>query len=130
MSFPSISEAGRFLGLRPGHISSVIRKKQAHAGYYEFEYDEPMEPEHLEGERWKPFLTAQVSNMGRLKSSMGVISTPTPQNGHVHFHLQGKTFQLDRVIASVFGHKTASNFQDELWVDVDILHLQNETTID
>jgi hypothetical protein len=99
LSFPSISEAGRFFNLRPGHVSSAIRKNQRHAGYYEFRYDEPLEPEHLQGEVWKPFLTAHVSNLGRIKSKTGVISTP-----QIFFHLQHQKFKIDRVIASLFGH--------------------------
>ena len=100
LSFPSISEAGRFFNLRPGHVSSAIRKNQRHAGYYHFEYDEPLEPENLQGEVWKPFLTAMVSNLGRVRSKTGVVSTP-----ETFFHLQHQKFRIDRVIASVFDHE-------------------------
>ena len=48
-------------------------------GGYEFEFADPTEPDTLEGEEWRDTIgDAQVSSLGRFRSTMGVVSTPAP----------------------------------------------------
>ena len=104
VSYPSASAAARELELNVGNVSAVLNKKCKRAGDYEFEYDDPTEPPCLEGEVWKPFLTAEVSNMGRYKNCHGVVSTPTPKaDGYVYIGVDGKDYLIHRAIGVAFG---------------------------
>ena len=51
VAYSSVMEAARILGLNPGGISQACRKGWKVEGY-EFVYDEPTEPELLDGEVW------------------------------------------------------------------------------
>ena len=120
-SYPSAHAAARALQVKPGSIRAVISGKCKKTGGFEFEDDEPTEPPRLEGEVWKPFLTAQVSNMGRYKSCRGVVSTPTPHpNGYVPIGVDGKSYLIHRAIGVAFGLLTS--LDDEREID----HVDND----
>ena len=120
-SYPSAMAAARALRLHQSAISAVISGERKKTGGFEFEYDEPAEPARLEGEVWKPFLTAQVSNMGRYKNCRGVVSTPTPHpNGYVPIKVDGKKHYIHRAIGVVFGLLTG--LDDERQID----HMDND----
>ena len=115
VSYPSASAAARELELNVGSVSVVLNKKRKRAGDYEFEYDYPTEPPCLEGEVWKPFLTAQVSDMGRFKSCRGVVSTPTPKaGGYVYIGVDGKLYFIHRAIGVAFGLLTGMDDEREI----------------
>ena len=115
-SYPSANAAARALRLNPGSISAVISGKRKKTGGFEFEDDDPTEPARLEGEVWKPFLTAQVSNMGRYKNCHGVVSTPTPDaHGYVPITVDGKQYKIHRAIGVAFGLLTG--LDDERDID-------------
>ena len=70
---------------------------------------------------WKPFLTAQVSNMGRYKNCQGVVSTPTPNaHGYVPIKVDGKQYRIHRAIGVAFGLLTG--LDDERQID----HVDND----
>ena len=115
-SYPSAHAAARALRLHSGNIPAVISGKLKKTGGFEFEYDEPAEAPRLEGEVWKPFLTAQVSNMGRYKNCRGVVSTPTHDAyGYVPIGVDGKIYKIHRAIGVAFGLLTG--LDDERQID-------------
>ena len=115
-SYPSAHAAARALQLKQGSVRAVVSGRCKKTGGFEFEYDEPTEPGRLEGEVWKPFLTAQVSNMGRYKNYRGVVSTPTPHpNGYVPIGVDGKHYAIHRAIGVAFGLLTG--LDDERQID-------------
>jgi hypothetical protein len=65
--------------------------------------------DEIEGEIWAKVPesyggNAYVSNFGRYKSCVGVVTTPTPsKGGNVQIKIGGKTFYLHRVILEAFG---------------------------
>ena len=114
-SYPSAHAAARALQVDPGCIHAVISGKSKKTGGFEFEDDEPTEPARLEGEVWKPFLTAQVSNMGRYKNCRGVVSTPTPgADGYVPIGVDGKVYKIHRAIGVAFGLLTGLDDEREI----------------
>ena len=99
----------------------MLSGKYKKTGGFEFEYDEPTEAPRLEGEVWKPFLTAQVSNMGRYKNCHGVVSTPTPgAHGYVPIGVDGKQYRIHRAIGVAF--KLLTGLDDEREID----HVDND----
>ena len=104
VKYASASEAARVLKLDPGSISAVVHDKIKKTGGYEFVKAEANEPECLDGEVWKPFLTGHVSSMGRYKSCTGVVSTPSPKAcGYSSIGVDGKVYQTHRAIGVAFG---------------------------
>ena len=89
LRFESVLDAARKLGLKRGSISNCCNKKNGYksTGGYEFEFDEPNEPEQLPGEEWRRHdeTSAMVSSLGRVKfNSTGVVSRGyTQRNGYV-----------------------------------------------
>ncbi len=104
VKYASANEAARVLKLHPGHIRAVVAGKMKKTGGYEFVKAEANEPECLDGEEWKPFLTAHVSSMGRYKSYRGVVSTPSPAaSGYSNIGVDGKSYSTHRAIGVAFG---------------------------
>ena len=104
VKYASANEAARVLKLHPGHIRAVVAGKMKKTGGYEFVKAEANEPECLDGEVWKPFLTGHVSSMGRYKSCRGVVSTPSPAaNGYSRIQVDGKRYLIHRAIGVAFG---------------------------
>ena len=104
VKYASASEAARVLKLDSGHIREVVAGKRKKTGGYEFVKAEANEPESLDGEVWKPFLTGHVSSMGRYKSCRGVVSTPSPAaNGYSRIQVDGKRYLIHRAIGVAFG---------------------------
>ena len=92
------------LKLDPGSISAVVAGKIKKTGGYEFVKAEANEPECLDGEVWKPFLTGHVSSMGRYKNCRGVVSTPSPRkDGYSYIGVDGKHYKTHRAIGVAFG---------------------------
>jgi hypothetical protein len=115
VSYPSAKAAARELELNHGNVTKVLLKKLNQTGGYEFEYDDPAEPPCLEGEVWKPFLTAEVSDMGRYKSCRGVVSTPTPAaDGYVYIGVDFKRYRIHRAIGVAFGLLTDLDDEHEI----------------
>ena len=85
VTYPSMMEAARVLGLRSGNISAVCSGKVKRAGNYTFRF---VEDEDLEGEIWKPIPQAlfpgkkvkgmMASNKGRILTKCGVKTYGTP----------------------------------------------------
>jgi hypothetical protein len=101
--YPSTSEAARTLGLRSGSISACCGGKRKRAGEYEFKRAEANEEAVLPGEVFKPYETAWVSNFGRYRNHLGVISTPKPKtSGYVEIMINGKSHKIHRVMAVTF----------------------------
>ena len=104
VKYASASEAARVLKLDSGHIREVVAGKRKKTGGYEFVKAEANEPESLDGEVWKPFLTGYVSSMGRYKGCTGVVSTPSPAaNGYSSIGVDGKGYKTHRAIGVAFG---------------------------
>ena len=104
VKYASANEAARVLKLHPGHIRAVVAGKMKKTGGYEFVKAEANEPESLDSEEWKPFLTAHVSSMGRYKSCTGVVSTPSPkEDGYSCIKVDGKGYKTHRAIGVAFG---------------------------
>lgn len=102
------SEAARILQVNVGQISVCCAKaKYANqTGGYEFEWDEPTEPNLLKGEEWRNVSDkgAAVSSHGRYRNIYGVVSTPTVgKAGYVNIKFDGKCQKIHRVIATAFG---------------------------
>lgn len=81
--FPSMQEAARTLKLHPGALRACCRGQRSSAGGYEIRHAIPSEPALLPGENWHAALhpiggyrlsTWEVSSMGRVKTSRGIIS--------------------------------------------------------
>ena len=90
------TDASEQLGIDRANISQACRKGYK-AGGYEFEFDEPNEPPLLPGEEWRDVegTSAAVSSFGRFRSTMGVISTPSPSaDGYVYVTINGKKYLL------------------------------------
>ena len=110
--YSSVMGAARSLGLQSGSISKCCGGKRKRAGEYEFKWAEANEV--LPGEVFKPYETAWVSNFGRYRNHLGVISTPKPcTSGYVEIGINGKTHRLHRVIAVAFGLPRKDD-QDEI----------------
>ena len=104
VKYASTIEAARVLKLSPANIRAVVAGKAKKTCSYEFVKAEPNEPECLDGEVWRPFLTAHVSSMGRYKSCTGVVSTPSPKAcGYSSIGVDGKVYQTHRAIGVAFG---------------------------
>ncbi|MAT09473.1 MAG: hypothetical protein CMM02_00555 [Rhodopirellula sp.] len=104
VKYASAREAARVLKLDSGSISAVVAGKRNKTGGYEFVKAEANEPESLDGEEWKPFLTGHVSSMGRYKSCRGVVSTPSPAaSGYSCIGVDGKLYKTHRAIGAAFG---------------------------
>ena len=57
----------------------------------------------LPGEVFRPYETAWVSNFGRYRNHLGVISTPQPQpSGYVRIKINSKKHYIHRVMAVTF----------------------------
>lgn len=101
------SEAARILKVSVGRVSACCAKAKdaKQTGGYEFEWDEPTEPNVLEGEEWRKVSNygAAVSSFGRYRNIYGVTSTPSPgKNGYVTIRFDGKSHKIHRVIATAF----------------------------
>ena len=104
VKYASANEAARVLKLNSGSISAVAAGKIKKTGGYEFVKAEANEPECLDGEEWKSFLTGHVSSMGRYKSCRGVVSTPSPrEDGYSSIRVDGKSHLTHRAIGVAFG---------------------------
>jgi hypothetical protein len=103
-------EAARVLGLHRGNISKACREgggvvgKRGQPDYkFSFEFAEPTEPDLLEGEEWKPWASAFVSNKGRFRDSNGIVKTPSPAaGGYCPVQIDVKTLSLDVLVANLF----------------------------
>jgi len=104
ISYPSVRDAGDSLGLNYGNISQCCHGKQSTAGGYEFKFDIPIEVPVLDGEEWREAHDgAAVSSFGRLSSTFGVVSTPTPMSsGYVGVKIRGKAYLMHRIVAQAF----------------------------
>ena len=103
--YPSFSEAARALGLNQGNISACCARKQSQTGGFEFEFSTPSEPDVLNGEEWRNVegTHAEVSSLGRFRSTRGVVTTPSPQSsGYVEVAIDGKGHKIHRLIAIAF----------------------------
>ena len=104
VKYASTIEAARVLKLSPANIRAVVAGKAKKTCSYEFVKAEPNEPECLDGEVWRPFLTAHVSSMGRYKGCRGVVSTPSPKaDGYSYIKVDGKMYRTHRAIGVAFG---------------------------
>jgi plasmid maintenance system antidote protein VapI len=101
--YPSTMEAARALGLDQGNISACCLGKRKRTGEYEFKWAEANEEAVLPGEVFKPYETAWVSNLGRYRNHLGVITTPKPRtSGYVCISINGKSHYIHRVMAVAF----------------------------
>ena len=103
--YASCSAAARELGVHPGSVSLCCLRKRNHTGGFEFEFAAQAEPELLEGEEWRNVQgsDAEVSSLGRFRSTFGVITKPTPKRtGYVRVRIEGKILGLHRLIAIAF----------------------------
>ncbi|MAT11014.1 MAG: hypothetical protein CMM02_08395 [Rhodopirellula sp.] len=116
VKYASASEAARVLKLKSGNISAVVAGKVKKTGGYEFVKADANEPECLDGEEWKPFLTGYVSSMGRYKSCRGVVLTPSPAaSGYSRIGVDGKVYLTHRAIGVAFG--ILNGMDDPLQID-------------
>jgi hypothetical protein len=112
--YPSVNEAARALELKSGSISSCCGGKRKRTGEYEFKWAEADEEAVLPGEVWRPYETAWVSNLGRYRNYLGVISTPKPQSsGYVQIRINGKHRLMHCIMAVAFGLPRRDD-QDEI----------------
>lgn len=104
VSYPSVIGASRTLGLHLCSVSACCNGKQRTTGGYEFKFDRPTEVPVLDGEEWREVHGgAAVSSLGRLRSTLGIVSTPTPKrDGYVHVIIQQKTYFMHRLVAQAF----------------------------
>ena len=103
--FASVREAARVHGLPQGHVSACCWHKIKQTGGFEFKFGSPTEPERLDGEEWRSVegTTAAVSSLGRFRSTMGVVSTPSSRpNGYVQVRINRKLHPVHRLIAIAF----------------------------
>jgi hypothetical protein len=102
VEYASSKEAARQLGLNQGSISHACQDGWKPGGY-EFEFAEPNEPPLLEGEEWKPWVHAKISNLGRHEDCYGVIKTPTPRaDGYSAVTISGKKELIHVLVAKLF----------------------------
>jgi hypothetical protein len=102
VSYKSVRDAARLLGLLPGSISNSCWKGCKAKGY-SFEFDEANEVPLLEGEEWKPWGAGKISNLGRYEDCRGVIKTPTPgEDGYARFRIGKKNKSMHRIVAELF----------------------------
>ena len=102
IKYESLKEAARVLGIDHGSIAKSCRKGHR-AGGYKFEYDEPNEPPHLEGEEWKKWGNAEISNLGRFKDSRGVVKTPSlAASGYTPVQIDGEQSLVHVLVAKLF----------------------------
>tara|TARA_B100000965_G_scaffold383002_1_gene381821 strand:- start:1789 stop:2886 length:1098 start_codon:yes stop_codon:yes gene_type:complete len=90
ITYPSIAEAARVLGLNSGCVSSVCLGKMNRTGNYTFRF---IKDEDLQGEIWKPIPEAlfpgkkvkgmMASNKGRILTKCGVKTYGTPAKGYL-----------------------------------------------
>ena len=121
VEYESASAAARALKLHQGAVSACcngkIKSKQT--GGYEFEFGDPVEPAEYPGEVWKPYGTAEVSSLGRLRRLEGRgrkmnAHTPHPRkDGYVIVTIDGKRIGIHRAIAIAF-ELERSEGQDEV----------------
>ena len=105
VTYPSIMEAARKLGLHCASISACCTKKKHQTSNFEFQLAEPAEPVRLDGEVWRAVqgTNAAVSSLGRFRSTTGVVSTPSPSlSGYVSVKIDGKSHLLHRLRAIAF----------------------------
>jgi hypothetical protein len=103
-TFPSANEAARTLRLDHGHISACANRRQLSTGGFEFKFAEAAEVDTLDGEMWKSTVGgAQVSSLGRFRSTRGIVSTPKPRtSGYVQVKIHKKIYLLHRLVATAF----------------------------
>jgi len=118
ITYVSVQDAARQLGVNPGHISNICRGKRKSSQGYVFRFAEPTEVAVLPGEAWRRVWLpsadggqevdsgAQVSSFGRFRStekSGSVVSTPSSrENGYCSVMIDGKHHLIHRLIAAAF----------------------------
>lgn len=105
VSYKSMKDAARTLGLHVSNINECCKKIRNRAGDYEFEFDTPNEPPLLEGEEWRDVAgtKAGVSSLGRFRTTRGIIHTPKAKaSGYVEVGLLSKVHLLSKLIAIAF----------------------------
>jgi hypothetical protein len=104
------SEAARVLGLNRGHISAacsegggVVGKRGQPDYKFFFEFADPTEPDLLEGEEWKPWGPAFVSDKGRFRDRRGIVKTPSPEaGGYCRGVIDGAKLYIYDLVAELF----------------------------
>ena len=120
--YDSANAACRELSLKEGHISAICRGRRKSKGGYEFCFDKPKEIDTLPGEKWHDVVSGngryeasdlaermrsgswpQVSNMGRFRSTTGVVTQPKPRrNGYVNVIIMASSYRLHALICRAF----------------------------
>jgi hypothetical protein len=103
-------EAARVLGLHQSSISAACKEGGGVVGQrgqpdykFYFEFAEPTEPDLLEGEEWKPWGPAFVSNKGRFRDCNGIVKTPSPSaGGYCRVTIDGKDRRINILAAELF----------------------------
>jgi hypothetical protein len=103
VEYESLSHAARVLGISSGSICTSIYKGYKAGSAYRFEFSEPTEPALLEGEEWKAWGAAEISNLGRYKDCRGVVKTPAPHpDGYTLVVIGRKNHLIHRLVAELF----------------------------
>lgn len=120
--YSSSEEAAREMGCFSGGISQVLNGKGKSYKGHEFKYDTDVTVEILPGEEWKKVqdTNALVSNLGRFKSTKGVISYPNAKtDGGCTVKIDKKYYHLHRLVCQLFNGDTP----DDMHTDVNHIDL-------
>jgi hypothetical protein len=96
------TNADRKSKLYQGNISLACREG-GEPGGYAVVLGEPNERPLLEGEEWKPYGKAKISNLGRYEDCRGGIKTPTlAPSGYAQVMIDWKNELMHRLVAKLF----------------------------
>jgi len=116
--FPSSEEAARQIGGGSGGVSSVLKGKSKTYYGFEFKYDTETMSAVLPGEEWAKVKDTgvEISNMGRVKSRNGVITTPNDGNVAIN----KKNYYVHRLVCQAFhGDPPSEKHTDVNHIDLD-----------
>ena len=110
VEYASASAAARALGLAQGGVSGCCRGKTKRTGEYEFEWAPPAEDQHdRPGEEWREVqlecgATRSVSNLGRVRTAIGIIheGCDSRGGGYLRVQINGKHHYVHRLVALAF----------------------------
>lgn len=108
----SLAEAANVFGVRAGNISTCCHGRAPSTGGMYFRFAQPLEPDVLDGEVWKPSLHpntgapvegSRVSSLGRVASVYGIISWGHTSPLKYKVVKIGKaTYRIHRIVARTF----------------------------
>jgi len=106
MKFDSLLNASEMLGIPTGEISLCVSGKRKSSKGYKFRLDtDRMQPDTIIDEEWKHILDGrtQISNIGRYRSKLGIVSTPsTNRDGYVSVHIDNKFYRIHTLICEAW----------------------------